>query len=79
MLVAWRRLLHPTCDIVGSVRDGGELLDIALRLKPDVILLDLAIANATWRLSRARPLERECCAEAAAFRGSEGRTRQAWS
>ena len=45
MLVAWRRLLHPKCDIVGSVRDGGELLHLALRLKPDVILHDLGMVQ----------------------------------
>jgi DNA-binding NarL/FixJ family response regulator len=36
-----RRLLAPTCDIVGSVGDGLEVVDAAARLRPDVIVLDL--------------------------------------
>ena len=43
LLKAWARLLEPSCDVVGSVRDGRALLDAAVALKPDVIVADLAM------------------------------------
>ena len=43
VLAALRRLLAPTCDVVGWVEDGNALLDAALRLRPDVIVLDVAL------------------------------------
>ena len=39
------RLLALDCDIVGSVADGRALLDAALRLQPDVIVVDLNLPN----------------------------------
>lgn len=38
-------MLAPHCDVVGSVADGGELLDAVQRLRPDVIVLDLNLPN----------------------------------
>jgi DNA-binding NarL/FixJ family response regulator len=35
------RLLAMDCEIVGSVADGGALLETAQRLQPDVIVLDV--------------------------------------
>lgn len=35
------RLLTPDCEVVGSVHDGGAVLEAAERLQPDLILLDL--------------------------------------
>jgi CheY-like chemotaxis protein len=43
MVKAVRRLLDRDCEIVGSVADGGELLEEAQRLKPDVVILDLSL------------------------------------
>lgn len=43
LLTAWRRLLEPTCDVVGCVRDGRELLEAANTLKPDVVIADLSM------------------------------------
>jgi DNA-binding NarL/FixJ family response regulator len=43
MLVAWRRLLKNSCDVVGSVSSGGAVLPAASQLQPDVVLLDV-----TW-------------------------------
>jgi DNA-binding NarL/FixJ family response regulator len=44
MLVdAFRRLLEPTCDVVGAVSDGQALLQAAPRLKPDVIVVDISM------------------------------------
>ncbi len=40
---AWRRLLEPSCDVVGCVRDGRALLDAAEALAPDVVIADLSM------------------------------------
>ena len=39
------RLLSLDCEIVGSVSDGGGLLEAARRLQPDVIVLDVNLPN----------------------------------
>ena len=39
------RLLAPDCEIVGTVSDGGALLEAARRLQPDVIVLDVNLPN----------------------------------
>ena len=41
LLDAWRRLLESSCDIVGSVLNGRDVLEAATRLRPDVIVLDV--------------------------------------
>ena len=46
MVKAVSRVLAQDCDVVGTVADGSALLDAAERLQPDVILLDLSLANA---------------------------------
>ena len=43
LLDAFKTLLMPSCDIVGTVTDGRQLLAEAPRLKPDVIVLDMAM------------------------------------
>lgn len=40
---AFRKLLEPACEVVATVADGHALLEVALRLKPDVIVLDIAM------------------------------------
>ena len=45
MVKAVSRLLALDCDIVGSIADGGALLEAAQRLQPDVIVLDLSLPN----------------------------------
>ena len=41
LLEAFSRMLSATCDVVGTVADGRVLLELAPRLKPDVIVLDI--------------------------------------
>jgi DNA-binding NarL/FixJ family response regulator len=41
LLVAFRRLLAPSFDIVGYVIDGREVVETVKRTRPDVALLDL--------------------------------------
>lgn len=43
LLEAFRRLLEPEFEIVGTVADGRALLEAAKRLKPDVIVLDITM------------------------------------
>jgi CheY-like chemotaxis protein len=40
-ILAIGRLLAPDYEVVGSVKDGARLLEEAVRLQPDVIVLDL--------------------------------------
>jgi DNA-binding NarL/FixJ family response regulator len=47
MLVAWRRVLRGSCEIVGSVSRGSAVLPAAFHLKPDVILLDVTMPDQT--------------------------------
>ncbi len=41
LLTALQRLLQSSCEVIGQVSNGGELLEAATRLKPDVIVADL--------------------------------------
>lgn len=43
LLDAFRKLLEGKCEIVGAVTDGRKLLNQAAALKPDVIVLDIAM------------------------------------
>ena len=43
LLTAWRRLLEPAFEVVGSVTDGRALLEAATTLMPDVIVADLSM------------------------------------
>ena len=43
MLEGLRKLLEPACELVGTVADGRALVDAAVRLRPDVILLDISM------------------------------------
>jgi DNA-binding NarL/FixJ family response regulator len=38
-----RTFLEPAYEVVGSAGDGQELLEVALRLVPDVVLIDIAM------------------------------------
>jgi DNA-binding NarL/FixJ family response regulator len=40
-----KAMLEPTYQVVGMVHDGAQVLDAVLRLKPDLILLDLVMPN----------------------------------
>ncbi len=43
LLDAFKRLLEPAYQVVGTARDGRELLDAASRLRPDVIVADISM------------------------------------
>lgn len=55
-----RKLLDPDFEVVAAVRDGRELLEAALRLRPDLVITDISMPlvdglEATRRLQKARP------------------------
>jgi DNA-binding NarL/FixJ family response regulator len=61
LLVALRRLLAPSCDVVGSVGDGLAVVEAAGRLRPDVVVLDLHLPTidgleACRRIKEAQPV-----------------------
>ena len=43
LLEAFKALLEPAFEIVGTVTDGRTLLEVFARLNPDVVLLDIAM------------------------------------
>jgi DNA-binding NarL/FixJ family response regulator len=43
LLEAFKALLEPDCEVVGTVTDGRMLLEEFSRLHPDVVLLDIAM------------------------------------
>jgi DNA-binding NarL/FixJ family response regulator len=57
---AFARLLEPECDVVGAVGDGRELLAVAPDLRPDIVVLDVAMPllnglDAARQLKQAMP------------------------
>jgi DNA-binding NarL/FixJ family response regulator len=43
VIEAFRKLLESQCEVVGTASDGRTLLETAPRLKPDVIVIDIAM------------------------------------
>jgi DNA-binding NarL/FixJ family response regulator len=43
VIEAFRKLLEPSCNIVGVVADGLSLLQLAPSLKPDIVVVDVAM------------------------------------
>jgi DNA-binding NarL/FixJ family response regulator len=43
LLEALRKLLEPACQIVATVTDGRALVEIAVRLKPEIIVADIGM------------------------------------
>ena len=42
-LVVERRLLEPDFEVIGTVRDGRAAIEAAVRLAPDLLVLDLSM------------------------------------
>jgi DNA-binding NarL/FixJ family response regulator len=40
---ALKSVLEPRCEVVGTVSDGRALLEVAPRLRPDIVVLDIAM------------------------------------
>jgi len=45
ILTAMERLLSSSCDVVGTVGTGAQLLDAASRLHPDIVVVDLHLPD----------------------------------
>jgi DNA-binding NarL/FixJ family response regulator len=59
MLVdALRSVLEPQCEVVGTVTDGRLLLEAADKLRPDIIVLDIAMPQLNG-LDAGRKLKRD--------------------
>jgi DNA-binding NarL/FixJ family response regulator len=43
LLEAFEKLLEPSCEVVGKVSNGRDLLSVAPQLNPDVIVLDISM------------------------------------
>lgn len=43
VLEGFRRIVEQRCEVVGAVEDGRALLETAVRLRPDLILLDISM------------------------------------
>jgi len=43
LVEAFRKLLEPHCEIVGTVADGRALLELAAALRPSIVLLDIGM------------------------------------
>ena len=43
LLDAFQRLLETECEIVGTASDGRALIELAIKTKPEVIILDIAM------------------------------------
>ncbi len=57
LLEAFKKLLEPQFEVVGTARDGRVLLGAAQELNPDVIVLDIAMPQLSG-LTAARRLKR---------------------
>jgi DNA-binding NarL/FixJ family response regulator len=45
LLTSWRRILESSCDVVGAVSDGRDVLAAAKAHAPDVVVLDIAMPD----------------------------------
>jgi DNA-binding NarL/FixJ family response regulator len=54
---AFKQLLQPRCEVVGAVGDGRTLLEAAPQLRPDIVVLDIAMPLLNG-LDAARQLRR---------------------
>jgi len=43
LLDAFRRLLEPQCEIVGTACDGRDLIELALKVQPEIVILDISM------------------------------------
>jgi DNA-binding NarL/FixJ family response regulator len=43
VLEGFKKLLEEHCELVGAVEDGRALIETAIRLKPDIVILDISM------------------------------------
>lgn len=54
LLEALSRLLEPAFDVVGSASDGDQAVEVTLRLRPDLVLLDARMPRASGFVAARR-------------------------
>jgi DNA-binding NarL/FixJ family response regulator len=54
------RLLEPDVDVVGTVGDGRSLLEAALELKPDVLIMDISMPGMSGIEAAKKLIEAGC-------------------
>lgn len=59
LLAGVRKLIEDRCEIVGTVENGRALVEVAERLEPDLIILDIAMPLMNG-LDAARRIRRSC-------------------
>jgi DNA-binding NarL/FixJ family response regulator len=58
LMDALKSVLEPRCEVVGAVTDGHSLLEAAEKLRPDVVVLDIAMPQLNG-LDAARKLQQK--------------------
>jgi DNA-binding NarL/FixJ family response regulator len=58
LLAAWRRLLTPSCEVVGEARDGRTVVRKVGALHPDVVIIDISLPDMSG-LDACRALKEE--------------------
>ena len=43
VLEGFKRLIEDQCEVVGMVEDGRTLLEVAPKLKPDIVTMDISM------------------------------------
>ncbi len=66
LLGAFEKLLADECDIVGQVADGRAVVSAAETIKPDVVVLDIAMPLLNG-LEAGRRSSRSCGASSLSF------------
>lgn len=66
VLEGLQKLLEPQCEVVGTVTDGRALVELALELRPDVVLVDIGMPllnglNAIQKLKARMPEIKPIC------------------
>ena len=59
VLEGFKRMLEDTCDLVGMVEDGRALVEAAVRLDPDLVILDISMPLLNG-IDAARQLKKQC-------------------
>jgi len=75
VLEGFKKLLEEQCDLVGSVEDGRALVEAAVKLQPDLVILDISMPRLNG-IAAAKKLK-VACAPDTIFGGSHQLARKA--
>jgi DNA-binding NarL/FixJ family response regulator len=66
MRASVRQLLKEDCDVIGEVSDGAAIVEVAVQLAPDVIIMDISLPGISG-IEAARRLREIGCDSAIVF------------